>query len=126
MYCTLDRDTELSFLLIEEAPYDSETPSVHPRVQTPGPSGGRIGKSIGQLAREHQVHPTLIHRWRQQLRHQGDQAFPGNGRAVSDEARIAALERKVGQLTMENDLLKKVLSRLEEIPRSARGNGGSS
>ena len=50
------------------------------------------GKSIGQLAREHQVHPTLIHRWRQQLRHQGDQAFPGNGRAVSDEARIAALE----------------------------------
>ena len=84
------------------------------------------GKSIGQLAREHQVHPTLIHRWRQQLRHQGDQAFPGNGRAVSDEARIAALERKVGQLTMENDLLKKVLSRLEEIPRSARGNGDSS
>ena len=71
------------------------------------------GKSISQLAREHQVHPTLIHRWRQQLRHQGDQAFPGNGRAVS-------------QLTMENDLLKKVLSRLEEIPRSARGNGDSS
>jgi hypothetical protein len=26
------------------------------------------------------------------------------------EARIAALERKVGQLTMENDLLKKTLS----------------
>ena len=84
------------------------------------------GKSISQLAREHQVHPTLIRRWRQQLRHQGERAFPGNGRAVSDEARIAALERKVGQLTMENDLLKKVLSRLEETPRSARGNGGSS
>ncbi len=81
------------------------------------------GKSISQLAREHQVHPTLIHRWRQQLRRQGDRAFPGNGKAVSDEARIAALERKVGQLTMENDLLKKVLSRLEEIPRSARSNG---
>ncbi len=84
------------------------------------------GKSISQLAREHQVHPTLIHRWRQQLRRQGDRAFPGNGRAVSDEVRIAALERKVGQLTMENDVLKKVLSRLGESPRSARGNGGSS
>ena len=64
-------------------------------------------KTISQLAREHQVHPTLIHRWLQQLRLQGDRAFPGNGKAVSDEARIAALERKVGQLTMENDLLKK-------------------
>ncbi len=84
------------------------------------------GKSVSQLAREHQVHPTLIHRWRQQLRRQGDRAFPGNGKAVSDEARIAVLERKVGQLTMENDLLKKVLSRLEENPRSARGNGGGS
>lgn len=32
------------------------------------------GTSISQLAREHQVHPTLIHRWRQQLRLQGDRA----------------------------------------------------
>ena len=84
------------------------------------------GKSVGQLAREHQVHPTLIHRWRQQLRRQGNRAFPGNGKAVSDEARIAVLERKVGQLTMENDLFKIVLSRLQEIPRSARSNGGGS
>ena len=45
------------------------------------------GKSISQLARGCQVHPTLIHRWRQQLRRQGDRAFPGNGKAVSDEAR---------------------------------------
>ena len=46
------------------------------------------GKPISQLARKHQVHPTLIHRWRQQLRHQDERAFPGNGKAVSDEARI--------------------------------------
>ncbi len=46
-----------------------------------------LGKSISQLAREHQVHPTLIHHWRQQLRRQGDRAFKGNGKAVSDEAR---------------------------------------
>ena len=37
--CALDRDTELSFLLIEEAHHDSEAPSVHPRVQTPDTSG---------------------------------------------------------------------------------------
>ena len=60
-----------------------------------------------QLVREYQVHPTLIHRWRQQLRHQRDRAFPGNGRAVSDEARIAALERKVGKLNTEKDMTIK-------------------
>ena len=84
------------------------------------------GKSISQLAREHQVHPTLIHRWRQQLRHQGDRAFPGNGRAVSDEGQ----DRSPGTQGRSTDhgerSVKKVLSRLEEIPRSARGNGGSS
>lgn len=36
------------------------------------------------------------------------------------EARIAALERKVGQLTMENDLLKKTL------PRSRSASDASS
>ncbi len=44
------------------------------------------GKAISELARGHQIHPTLIHRWRQQLRRQGERAFPGNGMAVTDEA----------------------------------------
>ena len=65
--------------------------------------------AISELAREHQVHPTLIHRWPQQQRRQGKFAFPGNGKAVSDKAWIAVLERKVGLLTMENELLKNVV-----------------
>jgi len=44
-----------------------------------------------------------------------ERAFPGKAWAVpSDEARIAELERMVGRLTMENDLLKKVLQKLED------------
>ena len=82
------------------------------------------GKGVGQVARQYQVHPTLIHRWRQQLRHHGEKAFPGNGKAHTEEAKVAALERKVGQLTMENDLLKKVLHQLEDRPGSARDSGG--
>ena len=34
------------------------------------------GKSISQLAREHQFHPTLIHRWRQQMRRQATALSP--------------------------------------------------
>jgi transposase len=73
------------------------------------------GKTVGQVSRERQVHPTQIHQWRRQRRQYGERAFAGNGRAYTDEARAAELERKIGQLTMENDLLKKALSRLEEL-----------
>jgi transposase len=65
------------------------------------------GKSIAQAAREHQVHPTLIGRWQKQQTQYAQQAFAGNGHVYTQEARVAELERKIGQLTMENDLLKK-------------------
>ena len=82
------------------------------------------GKTVTQAGREHQVHPTQINQWRRQRRQYGERAFAGNGRAYSDEARVAELERKIGQLTMENDLLKKVLSRLEELERAPSAGRG--
>jgi len=72
------------------------------------------GKTQAQIAREYEISQHLISRWCRQHRKYKERAFSGNGRAYTDEARLAALERKVGQLTMENDLLKKVLQKLEE------------
>lgn len=72
------------------------------------------GKAQAQIAREHEISQYLISRWCRQHRRYKDRAFSGQGRAHTDEARIAALERMVGRLTMENDLLKKVLQKLEE------------
>jgi transposase len=80
------------------------------------------GRTVAQAAREHQVHPTQINHWRRDLRRYGERAFAGNGRAYTDEARVAALERKVGQLTMENDFLKKALSLLEAPKAPAGGD----
>lgn len=76
-------------------------------------------KSLAQAAREHQLHPTLIGRWQQQQRRYADRAFAGNGHAYTSEARVAELERMIGRLTMENDLLKKALQRLESLSRRA-------
>ena len=81
------------------------------------------GKSAAQAAREHQVHPTLIGRWQKQQAQYAQQAFAGNGQAYTEEARIADLERKIGQLTMENDLLKKALLRFEAQARYPTGGG---
>ena len=72
------------------------------------------GKSIAQAAREHEVHPHLITRWRSEFGKYAEKAFAGNGNRYKDEARVAELERMVGRLAMENEFLKKVLSRLEE------------
>ena len=72
------------------------------------------GKTQAQIAREHEINQHLISRWCRQHRRYKERAFSGNGKPHTDEARLAALERKVGQLTMENDLLKKLLQKLEQ------------
>jgi len=82
------------------------------------------GKSVAQAAREYQLHPTLIGRWQKQHRQYQDRAFAGNGCSYTDDARIAELERMVGRLTMENDLLKKALQRLEALSHRTPNNGG--
>ena len=70
------------------------------------------GKPMSQVAGEHQVNANTIAKWRKQLRQYKDKALAGNGRAYSDEARTAELERMVGRLTMGNDLLKKASRKL--------------
>ena len=72
------------------------------------------GVSIGEAARALEVNPNVLHRWRRELRQGPGNAFPGNGRQRWSEGRIAELERKVGQQTIEIDFLKGCLQRIEE------------
>jgi transposase len=71
------------------------------------------GKSLAQASREYQVHPNMLRKWQQQVQSYGEQAFAGNGHRYTQEAKVAELERLIGQLTIENAFLKKVLARLE-------------
>jgi transposase len=73
------------------------------------------GSSVAQAAREHGVHPELIYRWRRQLRKYGERALAGRGNAYTDEARIAQLERTLGQMAAENALLKKSIKTLQAL-----------
>src|SRR3982074_689311 len=73
------------------------------------------GSTGSEIARKYQLSPKLLERWRGEWRAKGEAAFPGNGRrgaelvALDHARRIAELERKIGQITMENDFLKKPL-----------------
>ena len=87
------------------------------------------GSTIGEIARKYQLSPKLLERWRGEWRAKGEQAFAGLGRrgtdlpAFEDARRIAELERKIGQQTMENDFLKKALQHFRDHHPPAVVNG---
>ena len=72
------------------------------------------GTNIAQVSRENNLHPPLISRWRREYEKNPDAAFSGNGNTYKEEARIAQLERLVGQMYAENNFLKKALTVLEK------------
>src|SRR5688572_30343819 len=87
------------------------------------------GSTTAEVARKYQLSPKLLERWRGEWRARGEAAFPGVGRrgaglpALDDAARIAELERKVGQMTMENSFLKKALQHFKDNHPPAVVNG---
>jgi transposase len=80
------------------------------------------GKSAGYVARQLEVSREALYRWRREFKDQPTKAFSGNGKKVLSESREAELERKIGQLTMENDFLKKLVRVFEE-QQEADGGG---
>jgi transposase len=89
------------------------------------------GSSAGEIARRYQLSPKLLERWRAEWRAKGEQAFPGIGHrgadlpALDDARRVGELERKIGQLTMENDFLKKALRHFKDHHPPAVVNGAA-
>ena len=93
-------------------------------------------KRLAQICREHELDPGMVRDWRQKVERRGTDAFP---RSVGEEpplppagslptlaaaeARVADLERLVGQLTLENDFLKKALRRASSLPRKVPSDG---
>jgi len=92
------------------------------------------GVSAAQLCRRYELCPTVVRTWKQQYA-QGRLA-EAEGVGQDQAQRIQELERMVGQLTMENALLKRAvaytLRRRSEAslpvsgPGSARSRGGVS
>jgi transposase len=66
-------------------------------------------KTLAQIVREYEIDHGVLGRWYREYRKYGDNAFLGHGKTYKEDARIAQLERKIGQLTIENDFLKKAL-----------------
>lgn len=82
------------------------------------------GRSCARLARELELHENVLRRWQREFEKQPGRAFPGKGQGGVRLDREAELERKIGQMTLENDFLKKALQRLEEQRLLGNAAGG--
>jgi transposase len=78
------------------------------------------GKPLAQVAREHGIHPSLPCRWKAELAGNPEKAFRGNGNKYKDQARIAELERLLGQAHAEIELLKRAFTITQKKIREER------
>lgn len=74
--------------------------------------GIRGEKSITQICRERGIKDSLYYKWRDQFTSQAQTIFADKRHPTvsGDNERIAELERMVGRLAVENDILKKASS----------------
>lgn len=83
-------------------------------------------KRASQICRERGIDVTTLRRWRLAYAEHGEAAWttptPGE---TSAEAKIAQLERLIGQLTVENAVLKKALARAHSACKPATASSKS-
>ncbi|HEX3052371.1 MAG TPA: transposase [Aggregatilineaceae bacterium] len=79
--------------------------------------GLRGEKPIAQICRERHITDSLYYKWRDQFKTHAPEIFARQDQkdeVVSEqETRIADLERMVGKLALENEILKKATSWLD-------------
>lgn len=70
-------------------------------------------RTVNEIANTYEIHPAQVRKWKKDLLDGAIAIFEDPRKRENDERRKeqqeAALQRKVGQLTMENDWLKKKL-----------------
>jgi transposase len=65
-------------------------------------------KTVGQIAREYQVHPVQVTQWKGMIRDHLPELFESpRPEGENNQELIAQLHEKIGQLTVEADWLKK-------------------
>ena len=65
------------------------------------------GYRITEAARNLEINPNLLGKWRNQLAGERDQAFPGKGHMTTENEELTRLRRENKRLRMEHEILKK-------------------
>jgi len=63
------------------------------------------GQKASEVARDLGMHPNQLYSWKRKFSNNGEKAFPGKGHLTE----ISALRKKLRDVEMERDILKKVV-----------------
>ena len=74
------------------------------------------GHTAVQVARDLELAPDMLRRWRKELRREGE-AFPGAGTMKPEDAKLQRLQRDLKRVRQERDILKKALAIFSDRPR---------
>lgn len=66
--------------------------------------------SLAQVARDLDLRPDMLRRWRKQYEEDPRQAFPGKGHLKPQDEEMRQLRREVARLREEREILKKALA----------------
>lgn len=72
------------------------------------------GVSVAELSRRYELSTSLIRKWKEKLRANPKNPFPGQGSRNTDKAKMAEMERMIGRQALEIEFLKNVQRRLRE------------
>jgi len=92
--------------------YKKHEPGIRARVALEAIKGE---KTLAQISSEYGVHATQIGKWKQELMHKAADLFakPDNSLAKQHEDTVDKLHKVIGEITMENNWLKKKLQSLD-------------
>ncbi len=77
------------------------------------------GRTVKAVAKDLGIAPDILSRWRREYDRKKELAFPGNGKeALSvEERKIRELEKRLRDVEIERDILKKAVAIFSRAPR---------
>ena len=76
------------------------------------------GHKAAEVARSLGIHPNQLYNWKRKYGDKGDKAFPGKGNMTE----LSALRRKLREVEMERDILKKAVGIFSKPSENGTGS----